>query len=92
MPRKGKIRLLMAARLSLEMEHDTIKQMPMGGVSIPMARFATTMAPSWMISIPREGNIAVIMGTSKINAAVVSTNVPATRRIILMSNNKKIGL
>ncbi len=31
------------------------------------------------------------MGTSRINEAVVSTNVPAMRRTILISNNKIIG-
>ena len=34
--------------------------------------------------------MAVIMGTSRIKAAVVSTNVPAMRRIRLISNNRQM--
>ena len=91
-PRKGKIRLLIAAMLSLDMEQETIRHMPMGGVSMPMARLVTTITPSCIMSIPREGSMAVIIGTSSMSAAVVSTNVPAISRTIFISRSRITGL
>ena len=44
--RNGRTLLLMAAILSPEMEQDTIRQIPIGGVSIPIARLTTTITPS----------------------------------------------
>jgi hypothetical protein len=35
--KNGTIRLLMAASVSPEIEHETIRQIPIGGVSIPIA-------------------------------------------------------
>ena len=35
--------------------------------------------------------MAVIMGTSRIRAAVVSTNVPAMSRIMLISSSSRVG-
>ena len=88
MPKNGRILRLMAARLSPEIEQETIRQIPMGGVSMPMARFVTTITPNWTISTPRDGSMAVIIGTSRIREAVVSTNVPAMSRTRLISKQQ----
>ena len=45
--RKGMILRATAPRLSPDMEPETIRHMPMGGVSMPMARLTTTIAPRW---------------------------------------------
>jgi len=44
-PKKGATALATAVILSPEMDEETIRQIPMGGVSMPIARFVTTIIP-----------------------------------------------
>ncbi len=71
--------------LLLEIVPETIRQMPKGGVSIPIARLVTMITPLVRGSTPREFKIGVTTGVKSIKEAVVSTKVPISRRNRLIS-------
>jgi len=92
MSKNGIIALLTPAIESFDIPADTIKQIPRGGVSIPIARFVTTTTPICTGSIPINGNIGIIIGTRSIKETVVSINVPAIRSIKLINRRSRILL
>ena len=90
--KNGMIAFDISMTLLSEIEPATIRQMPRGGVNIPMARFVTIITPQVRGSIPRLFKMGATTGTKSIKDAVVSTNVPIISKKRLMSTNIAILL
>ena len=65
----------------------TNKQTPKGGVHIPMVRFTATTRPKCMRSMFKAFTNGRNKGTKIVIALVVSINVPAMSRIMLITMN-----
>ena len=76
---------------SPEMPQATNRQMPTGGVSMPMARLTTMSTPNWIGSTPICGVRAASTGTSRIRAAVVSMMQPMISSPAMTSSSSPHG-
>ena len=63
------------------MAETTIRQAPMGGVTMPMVRFRQTTMPKWIGSMPWAAAAGPNRGTSSARAMGTSMIMPARRKI-----------
>ena len=78
-------------RLTCAMPQLTNRQMPTGGVSMPMARFTTTRTPKCTGSTAICGVSSASTGTTSSSAAVVSITQPMTSSSSITSSSRPTG-
>ena len=62
----------------------TNRLMPMGGVTIPMARLQVMMIPKWMGSTPKAVATGTIMGVRIMMLGMLSMNIPQISMMMFM--------
>ena len=78
--KNGSIAFEISSILLLAIAPETIRQIPSGGVNIPIARFVTIITPLVNGSTPKEFKSGSTTGVKSIKEAVVSTNVPISSK------------
>ena len=66
----------------------TNRLMPMGGVTIPMARLQVMMIPKWMGSTPKAVATGTIMGVRIMILGMLSMNIPQISRKTTTSSSR----
>jgi len=68
--------------LILLIPHSTKRTDPTGGVMLPMHMLKMSMAPNWMLDIPRLSAIGRKIGVKIKIAGVMSMNMPTIKRMM----------